>query len=71
MMQVPIKKDPEVKVFEYPLEMLYNERVERIKMSEKFWRINPSALKLDIAKIGENSKITIEMLKPNPNVQRD
>jgi hypothetical protein len=68
MMQVPVKKDPVVKVFDYPLEMIYNERVDNIKRSEKFWRLNPSALKLDVAKVGDQEKLTIEMLRPNPNV---
>lgn len=31
IMQVPVKKDPQVKVFEYPLEMLYNDHIDKVK----------------------------------------
>ena len=67
-MQVPVKKDPMVKVFEYPLEMLYNDHVDRVKQSEGFWRINPSPLHLDLMKVGDKTKLNVRMLNPHPQV---
>ena len=65
---MPVKKDPIVKVFEYPLEMIYNEQINQVKESELFWRINPTPIHLDLIKVGSQSKLDIIMLNPHPQV---
>lgn len=45
-MQVPLHKKPTVKIFDYPLEMIFNAQIDAYKKREQEEQLNPAPMEL-------------------------